>query len=129
MKSKKIYLLLLLGAAVILTVIWTTRGVSKPSSYYTSFLTSSLNSPSSSSVPNDINIVEQNNVVNFNSSDLIKNNQCPSIQNVKPVIDTAEIYPKLNFNVSYEDKYIFFKLTNVVQFHGNFVHVEIIFKN
>ena len=127
MKSKKIYLLLLLGAAVILTVIWTTRGVSKPS-YYTSFLTSSSNSHSSSSVPNNINIVEENNVVNFNSSDLI-NNQCPSIQNVKPVIDTAEIYPKLNFNVSYEDKYIFFKLTNVVQFHGNFVHVEIIFKN
>ena len=106
MKSKKIYLLLLLGAAVILTVIWTTRGVSKPSSYYTSFLTNSLNSPSSSSVPNDINIVEENNVVNFNSSDLIKNNQCPSIQNVKPVIDTAEIYPKLNFNVSYEDKFM-----------------------
>ena len=102
MKSKKIYLLLLLGAAVILTVIWTTRGVSKPSSYYTSFLTNSLNSPSSSSVPNDINIVEENNVVNFNASDFI-NNQCPSIQNVKPVIDTAEIYPKLNFNVSYED--------------------------
>ena len=107
MKSKKIYLLLLLGAAVILTVIWTTRGVSKPS-YYTSFLTSSSNSHSSSSVPNNINIVEENNVVNFNSSDLIKNNQCPSIQNVKPVIDTAEIYPKLNFNVSYEDEYIFY---------------------
>ena len=101
-----------MGAAVILTVIWTTRGVSKPSSYYTSFLTNSLNSPSSSSVPNDINIVEENNVVNFNASDFI-NNQCPSIQNVKPVIDTAEIYPKLNFNVSYEDEYIFFKLTTL----------------
>ena len=110
---------------MILTVIWTTRGVSKPS-YYTSFLTSSLNShSSSSSVPNNINIVEENNVVNnFNSSDLINNNQCPSIQNVKPVIDTAEIYPKLNFNVSYED--ILFKVTVViVQFHGIFAHVKI----
>ena len=96
MKSKKIYLLLLLGAAVILTVIWTTRGVSKPS--YSTFLTSSASSETSisTSVPN-LNLVEEfkNNVTNSGLE------LCPTISEVTPVIDTAEIYPTLNFNVSF----------------------------
>ena len=94
MKSKKIYLLLLLGAAVILTVIWTTRGVSKPS--YSTFLTSSASSETSisTSVPNYL-VEEFKNVTNSGLE------VCPTISDVRPVIDTAEIYPTLNFNVSF----------------------------
>ena len=88
MKSKKTLFLLLIGAAAILTVIWSTRNTSKPV-----LLTTTTNS-----------LVIPHVQDRFLESSSNKNppvqEQCPIIPNVKADIDTSDVYPTLNFNVS-----------------------------
>ena len=116
MKPKRTFLLLLIGAAVILTVIWSTRNVSKPTFLSVSqdqlqqkitdggknYLVKSRNVASAqlafSKVLNNGSYGDHLYVRDQGSSN--SNQQCSIIPNDKPDIDTSDIYPKLNFNVS-----------------------------
>ena len=99
MKSRKTLLLLLIGAAVILTVIWSTRN----GSALTRPILLAATTTNSLVIPN-VPKAEENVKV---STSKAENNvgtsieQCPIIPNVKADIDTSDLYPTLNFNVSF----------------------------
>ena len=110
MKPKKTFLLLLIGAAVILTVIWSTRNVSKPTflqtvTEYDTFRQLPINQsqdskswwPTSSVSPAE-GLLDISHRDQFHSEK--SQQQCSIIQNQKPDIDTSDVYPTLNFNVS-----------------------------
>lgn len=83
MKTRKVFLLLIIGAAVILTVIWSTR-ISKPDF-----------------VKTDVQIASfATNFSKYEEISTSDHSQCSVIPNVKGDIDTSDIYPTLNFNVS-----------------------------
>ena len=97
MKSKKTLLLLLIGAAVILTVIWSTRNnaaLTKPRILLAT-TTNSLVIPANAR-PEDVKISSTSS----KAGKPIVQEQCPIIPNVKADIDTSDLYPNLNFNVS-----------------------------
>ena len=96
MKPKRIFLLLLIGAAVILTVIWSTRGiVSKP--IYAAAGTTQTHSHIKQYPGKEL--IKPSSHETVSSSTPI--NQCSVVASGKADIDvdTAEIYPTLNFNV------------------------------
>ena len=97
MKSKKTLLLLLIGAAVILTVIWSTRN-----SNLTTIKPRILLATTTNSLAIPVKNPEDDKKVSstFSSKASIVQEQCPLIPNVKADIDTSDLYPNLNFNVS-----------------------------
>ena len=97
MKSKKTLLLLLIGAAVILTVIWSTRN-----SNLTTIKPRILIATTTNSLAIPVKNPEDDKKVSstFSSKASIVQDQCPLIPNVKADIDTSDLYPNLNFNVS-----------------------------
>ena len=97
MKSKKTLLLLLIGAAVILTVIWSTRN-----SNLTTIKPRILLATTTNSLAIPVKNPEDDKKVSstFSSKASIVQDQCPLIPNVKADIDTSDLYPNLNFNVS-----------------------------
>ena len=97
MKSKKTLLLLLIGAAVILTVIWSTRN-----SNLTTIKPRILIATTTNSLAIPVKNPEDDKKVSstFSSKASIVQEQCPLIPNVKADIDTSDLYPNLNFNVS-----------------------------
>ena len=113
MKSKKTLLLLLIGAAVILTVIWSTRN-----SNLTTIKPRILIATTTNSLAIPVKNPEDDKKVSstFSSKASIVQEQCPLIPNVKADIDTSDLYPNLNFNVS-----LFVKL----KFHWFFSAFEI----
>ena len=104
MKSKKTLLLLLIGAAVILTVIWSTRN-----SNLTTIKPRILLATTTNSLAIPVKNPEDDKKVSstFSSKASIVQDQCPLIPNVKADIDTSDLYPNLNFNVSYSSNWTF----------------------
>ena len=104
MKSKKTLLLLLIGAAVILTVIWSTRN-----SNLTTIKPRILLATTTNSLAIPVKNPEDDKKVSstFSSKASIVQEQCPLIPNVKADIDTSDLYPNLNFNVSYSSNWTF----------------------
>ena len=91
MKSKKTLLLLLIGAAAILTVIWSTRNTAASKPILLTTTTNSLVIP---------HVKLDNTVESSSRQSSAVQEQCPIIPNVKADIDTSDVYPTLNFNVS-----------------------------
>ena len=116
-KPKRTFLLLLIGAAVIVTVIWTTRGVgtTKPTLLAAEQLQNVRAESSSDNQQNpfflvvnsESNISSSLNMVASHGGPLVSNqhtvqqhHECSIMPNKKADIDTSDIYPTLNFNVS-----------------------------
>ena len=113
MKSKKTLLLLLIGAAVILTVIWSTRN-----SNLTTIKPRILIATTTNSLAIPVKNPEDDKKVSstFSSKASIVQDQCPLIPNVKADIDTSDLYPNLNFNVSYSSNWTwFFRLLRFIE--------------
>ena len=95
MKPKRVFLLLLIGAAVILTVIWSTKGISNSRPI---FAPAAPPQKSSTQSPIQPQSIVKN--VSSKASDTTGLQECSVVANSKVDIDTSDIYPTLNFNVS-----------------------------
>ncbi len=107
MKPKRIFLLLTIGAAVILTVIWSTRGISKPN-YQAAVQPEPndkngfTNSARFSNLDKNDDVIQLYQNVSYGDQDQDQSSSagtCSVLQSSSPDIDTSEIYPTLNFNV------------------------------
>jgi hypothetical protein len=94
MKSKKLALFLVLGAAVILTVIWSTRSGVNRRKWPT--LAPSSTIPFPEDIIQPVNQSHGQPLIAAGGGTL---HQCSAIPVVEADIDTANIYPTLNFNV------------------------------